>query len=93
MVNKTYYREVTLTVCRNDLYTVGLVTGFEDDVRSNVQQARSHGGHSGAVPLQILFVSPRMIQTRKINQFCKCLFSICLIVTPTRNITARCIKR
>jgi len=34
MVNKTDYREVT--VCRNDLYTVGLVTGF-DDVRSNVQ--------------------------------------------------------
>jgi len=35
---KTDYREVT--VCRNDLYityTVGLVTGFDDDVRSNVQ--------------------------------------------------------
>jgi len=36
MVNKTDYRDVT--VCRNDLYTVGLVTGFEDVVRSNVQQ-------------------------------------------------------
>jgi len=35
MVNKTYYSEVT--VCRNDQYTVGLVTGFDDDVRSNVQ--------------------------------------------------------
>jgi len=32
MVNKTDYREVT--VCRNVLYTVGLVTGFDDDVRS-----------------------------------------------------------
>jgi len=39
MVNKTDYREAT--VCRNDLYTVdctvGLVTGFDHDVRSNVQ--------------------------------------------------------
>jgi len=39
MANKTYYREVT--VCRNDLYTadctVGLVTGIDHDVRSNVQ--------------------------------------------------------
>jgi len=35
MVNKTDYREVT--VCRNDLYTVGLVTGSNDD-RSNVQE-------------------------------------------------------
>jgi len=35
MVNKTDYREVT--VCRNDLYTAGLVTGFDDDVKSNVQ--------------------------------------------------------
>jgi len=34
MVSKTDYREVT--VCRNDLHTVGLVTGFDDDV-SNVQ--------------------------------------------------------
>jgi len=32
MVNKTDSREVT--VCRNDLYTVGLLTGFGDDVRS-----------------------------------------------------------
>jgi len=32
MVNKTDYREVT--VWRNDLYTVGLVTGFDGDVRS-----------------------------------------------------------
>jgi len=39
MVNKTDYREVT--VCRNDLYTVGLVTGFDDDVRSNVQQCNT----------------------------------------------------
>jgi len=31
MVNKTQYREVT--VCRNDLCTAGLGTGF-DDVRS-----------------------------------------------------------
>jgi len=36
-------------------------------------------------------VRPQIIQTRKINQFCKCLFSICLIVTPTRNITAGCV--
>ena len=35
MANKTDYREVT--VCRNDPCTVGLVTGFDDDVRSNVQ--------------------------------------------------------
>jgi len=35
MLNKTDYRKVT--VCQNDLYTVGLVTGFDDDVRSNVQ--------------------------------------------------------
>jgi len=35
MVNKTDCREVT--VCRNDLYTVGLETRFHDDVRSNVQ--------------------------------------------------------
>jgi len=36
MVNKTDYREVT--VCQNDLqYTVGPVTGFDDDIRSNVQ--------------------------------------------------------
>jgi len=35
MVNKTDYREVI--VRRNDLYTVGLVTGFDDNVRSNVQ--------------------------------------------------------
>jgi len=39
MPNKTDYREVI--VCRNDLYTVdytvGLVTGFDHDVRSNVQ--------------------------------------------------------
>jgi len=34
VVNETEHREVT--VCRNDLYTVGLVTGFDDDVRSNV---------------------------------------------------------
>jgi len=34
MVNKIDYREVT--VCRNDLYTVGLVTGFDDDVRTEV---------------------------------------------------------
>jgi len=32
MVNKTDYREVT--VWWNDLYTVGLVTGFDSDVRS-----------------------------------------------------------
>jgi len=32
MVNKTDYREVT--VCRNRLHTVGLVTGFDDNVRS-----------------------------------------------------------
>jgi len=35
MANKTDYREVT--VYRNDLCTVGLVTGFDHDVRSNVQ--------------------------------------------------------
>ena len=34
MFNKPDYREVT--VYRNDLHTVGLVTGFDDDVRSNV---------------------------------------------------------
>jgi len=34
MVNKTDYKEVT--VCRNDVYTVYPVTGFDDDVRSNV---------------------------------------------------------
>jgi len=34
MVNKTDYKEVT--VCRNDVYTVYLVTGFDDNVRSNV---------------------------------------------------------
>ena len=53
------------------------------------------GGIRGQCP-PIFFVPPQMIQwfpTRKINQFCKCLFSICLIVTPTRNITARCVKR
>jgi len=32
MVNKRDYREVT--VCRSDLYTVGLVTGSDDDVGS-----------------------------------------------------------
>jgi len=32
MVNKTGYREVT--VCQNDLYTVGVVTGFDDDIGS-----------------------------------------------------------
>jgi len=30
MLNKTGYREVT--ACRNDLYTVDLVTGFDDDM-------------------------------------------------------------
>jgi len=40
MATKPHYREVT--VCRNDLYTVvdctvGLVTGFDHDVRGNVQ--------------------------------------------------------
>jgi len=36
MTNKTDYREAT--VCRNDLCTcVGLVAGFDDDVRSNMQ--------------------------------------------------------
>jgi len=35
MATKTDYREVT--VYRNDLCTVGLETGFHDDVRSNVQ--------------------------------------------------------
>jgi len=35
MVNKTYYREVT--VWRNDLYTAGLVTGFDDNVIRIVQ--------------------------------------------------------
>jgi len=35
MVNKTDYREVT--VWRNDQHTVGLVTGFDGDVRSNLQ--------------------------------------------------------
>jgi len=35
MLNKTDYRKVT--VCRNDLYTVGLMTGFDDVVRNNVQ--------------------------------------------------------
>jgi len=34
MANKTDYRDVT--VCRNDLYILGLVTGFHDDVRSNL---------------------------------------------------------
>jgi len=29
--NKTDYREVT--VCQIDLYTVGLVTGFDDDIK------------------------------------------------------------
>jgi len=56
-------------------------------------QVRSHGGeHSGAVPANF-FWAPQIIQTRKINKFCKCLFSICLIVTPTRNITTRCVKK
>jgi len=32
MLHKTDYKEET--VCRNDLCTVGLVTGFDDDVRS-----------------------------------------------------------
>jgi len=40
MATKTDYREIT--VCRNDLHTVdcteGLVTGFDHDVRSNVQK-------------------------------------------------------
>ena len=36
MVNKTDYREVA--VCRNDLQTLGIVTGFDDEVRSNVRQ-------------------------------------------------------
>jgi len=36
MFNKTDYREVT--VCRNDLYTVSLVTGFDDDVTLRSQQ-------------------------------------------------------
>ena len=35
MANKTDYREIT--VCRNDLCTVDLVIGFDDDVRSNAQ--------------------------------------------------------
>jgi len=35
MVNKTDYRAVS--GCQNDLYTVGLVTGFDDNVISNVQ--------------------------------------------------------
>jgi len=35
MVHKTDYREAT--VCRNELCTVGLVTGFDDDIRSDVQ--------------------------------------------------------
>jgi len=35
MANKTDYTKVT--VCRIDLCTVGLVTGFDDDIRSNVQ--------------------------------------------------------
>ena len=39
MVNETEHREVT--VCGNDLYTVGLVTGFDDDVRSNVLQCNT----------------------------------------------------
>jgi len=39
MVNKIYCREVT--VCRNDLCTVGLVTGFDDDVRSNVESYKT----------------------------------------------------
>jgi len=59
-------------------------------------QSRSHRGAFGGSAPPIFFVPPQMIQwfpTRKINQFCKCLFSICLIVTPTRNITARCVKR
>jgi len=34
MANKTDYREVT--VCRNDVYILGLVTGFDDDVRRNL---------------------------------------------------------
>jgi len=38
MVNETHYREVT--VCRNDLYTVGLVTGFDNDVRSTVSNVQ-----------------------------------------------------
>jgi len=50
------------------------------------------GGHSEAVPPQF-FVPPQMSQTRKINKFFKCVFSICLIITPTRNITACCVKR
>jgi len=37
MANKTDYREVTVYRNRNDLCTVGLVTGFDDDVRSTVQ--------------------------------------------------------
>jgi len=35
MANKTDYRKIT--VCQNDQCTLGLVTGFDDDVRSNVQ--------------------------------------------------------
>jgi len=39
MANKTDYREITM--CRNDLYTVDctvrLVTGFDHDVRRNMQ--------------------------------------------------------
>jgi len=35
MANKIGHRKVN--VCRNDLCTVGLVTGFDDDVRRNVQ--------------------------------------------------------
>jgi len=35
MVNQTVYTEVT--VCRNDLYTVSLVTVFDDNVRRYVQ--------------------------------------------------------
>jgi len=35
MANKTDYRKVA--VCRNDLCTVGLVTGFDDDVRRKVR--------------------------------------------------------
>jgi len=62
-------------------------------LKSNTHpQVRSHGGAFGGSALQFFLCPPQMIETRKNIKFCKGLFSICLIVTPTRNITTCCVK-
>ena len=73
-----------LLLAVKSLYSWSEICGVQ-----KIKPVAAGGAFGGSAP-PIFFMPPQLIQTRKTNICWKCSFSICSIVTPTRNITARC---